>query len=99
MDDFLTRRAQPSSPMITSAQIRAARGLLNWSAAQLGCRAGLSWSTVQRAENGDGTPRVHAETLDRIQRALEAGKVEFIAEDGGGGPGVRLGGGRSGRLR
>jgi hypothetical protein len=32
---------------------------------------------------------VYAETLDRIQRALEAARVEFIAEDGGG-PGVRL---------
>jgi transcriptional regulator with XRE-family HTH domain len=90
MDGFLTHRPQPSSPMITSAQIRAARALLNWSAAQLGHRAGVSWSTVQRAESGDGTPRLHAETLDRIQRALEAAKVEFIAEDRGGGPGVRL---------
>jgi transcriptional regulator with XRE-family HTH domain len=90
MDGFLTRRPQASSPMITSAQIRAARGLLNWSAAQLGSRAGMSWSTVQRAESGDGTPRVHAETLDRIQRALEAASIEFIAEDRGGGPGVRL---------
>lgn len=90
MDGFLTRRPQPSSRMITSAQIRAARALLNWSAAQLGGRAGVSWSTVQRAESGEGTPRVHAETLDRIQCALEAARVEFIAEDGGGGPGVRL---------
>ena len=79
--------------MISSAQIRAARALLNWSAAHLGHRAGLSWSTVQRAESGDGTLRVHAKTLDRIQRTLEAARVEFIAGDRSGGPGVRLRGG------
>jgi transcriptional regulator with XRE-family HTH domain len=90
VDDFLTRCPQPFLRMITSAQIRAARALLNWSAVQLGQHAGVSWSTVQRAESGDGTPRVHAETLHRIQHALEAGRVEFIAEDRGGGPGVRL---------
>jgi transcriptional regulator with XRE-family HTH domain len=85
--------------MITSAQIRAARALLNWSAAELGHRAGLSWSTIQRAESGEGTPRVHAQTLGRIQRALEEAKVEFIGEDGGsGGHGVRFRGARSANL-
>ncbi|HUC52262.1 MAG TPA: transcriptional regulator, partial [Xanthobacteraceae bacterium] len=51
-------------------------------------RAGLSLPTVKRFEAGTG-PRVSEEATDKMQRALETGGVEFIAENGGG-PGVRL---------
>jgi transcriptional regulator with XRE-family HTH domain len=79
--------------MLTSAQIRAARGLLNWSAAELARRAGVSPRTVHTAERAEGVPRTHVETLEKIQAALEAAGIEIIPESRGshgGGPGVRL---------
>jgi DNA-binding XRE family transcriptional regulator len=86
------RRPQPRH-MLTSAQIRAARGLLSWSATELARRAGVSWKTVQRAESAEGVPRTQVGTLQKIQAALEAGGVEIIPANRGnhgGGPGVRL---------
>jgi ribosome-binding protein aMBF1 (putative translation factor) len=75
----------------TAAQIRAGRALLGWSAAQLAQAAGVSWKTVQRAEAGQGVPRMTVTTLEKVQGALEAAGVSFIPADGALGPGVRLG--------
>ena len=83
---------QAFSFMITTQQIRAARGLLGWSQSELANRAGLSLPTVKRLEAGTG-PRVSDEARTRIQKALEAGGLQFIFENGGG-PGVRLRKGR-----
>jgi predicted transcriptional regulator len=74
--------------MPTAEQIRGARGLLGWSAAELARRAHVSPTTIVRCERGSGIPRVRMETLESIQRTLEAAGVEFIS--GGNGPGVRL---------
>jgi transcriptional regulator with XRE-family HTH domain len=74
--------------VITRDQIRAARGLLGWSQTELAERAELSLPTVKRLETGTG-PKVSEEARTRIQRALEAGGVRFLSENGGG-PGVRL---------
>jgi transcriptional regulator with XRE-family HTH domain len=68
--------------MITSAQIRAARGLLKWTQATLAARGATSIVTLNMIENDGVTPR--AATLEGIQRALEAAGVEFLGEDGGG---------------
>ena len=76
----------PSS-MITSAQCRAGRGLLDWTQQYLADRAGVGIVTVRQVEAGLNEPR--RSTLEVIRRALEAGGVEFIDENGGG-PGVRL---------
>ena len=73
--------------MITSAQCRAARGLIGWSQQDLATEAGVGLVTVHQLEAGTSQPR-HA-TLDVIRRAFEKGGVEFIDENGGG-PGVRL---------
>jgi transcriptional regulator with XRE-family HTH domain len=72
---------------VTSAQVRAARGLLNWSVRQLAEAAGVHRNTVSNIATG----RFQGEsaTLAAIRAALERAGVEFIAEDGGG-PGVRL---------
>jgi transcriptional regulator with XRE-family HTH domain len=75
--------------MITSDQIRAARGLIRWSARQLAEKAGLSLPTIQRIEAADGIPPTSAKTLDAIQRTLEAAGIAFIPANGGG-AGVRL---------
>jgi transcriptional regulator with XRE-family HTH domain len=73
--------------MITSAQCRAARGLLDWTQQELADRAGLGIVTVRQFEAGLNEPR--RATLEVIRRALEAAGVEFIDENGGG-PGLRL---------
>jgi hypothetical protein len=70
---------------MTSAQIRAARGLLNWSVRELGKRAGVHWNTVSAIERGKSVGR--AESLKAIQKALEKAGVEFT---NGNRPGVRL---------
>ena len=71
---------------MTSAQIRAARGLLNWSVRELGKKAGVHWNTVSAIELGKSGGR--PETLAAIKKALEKGGVELT---NGKRPGVRLG--------
>jgi len=56
---------------------------------ELAEKAGVGLSTVQRAEQGDGPVTMMRANMDAIRRALEAGGVEFIQENGGG-AGVRL---------
>ena len=73
--------------MVTAAQCRAARGLLDWSQQDLADRARVGIVTVRQLEGGETQPR--RATLDVIRRALESADVEFIDENGGG-PGVRL---------
>jgi transcriptional regulator with XRE-family HTH domain len=73
--------------MITSAQCRAARGLIRWSQQDLATEAGVGLVTVHQLEAGTSQPR-HA-TLDVIRRAFEKAGVDFIDENGGG-RGVRL---------
>ena len=69
--------------------MRAARGFVRWTAAELAEKSGVGFSTVRRAEMVDGTPSVTRANLEAIRRALEAAGIEFIAQNGGG-PGVRL---------
>jgi transcriptional regulator with XRE-family HTH domain len=73
--------------MLTPAQCRAARGLIDWSQMELAERAGVGIVTIRQLEAGSHAPR--RATLDVVRRALEAAGVEFIEENGGG-PGVRL---------
>jgi transcriptional regulator with XRE-family HTH domain len=73
--------------MITSAQCRAARGLLDWTQQELADKAGIGIVTVRQVEAGLSKPR--RATLEVIKRAMEAAGIEFI-DGNGGGPGVRL---------
>jgi predicted transcriptional regulator len=70
---------------ITPPQLRAARGLLNWSRGDLAKAAGTTERTIARLEDGDSEPRVS--TAQAIKNALEASGVEFTNGDA---PGVRL---------
>ncbi|NMM45996.1 helix-turn-helix transcriptional regulator [Rhodospirillaceae bacterium KN72] len=54
--------------MITAAQIRAGRSLLNIKQSELAKAAGVSLATLNNIERGVGDPR--ASTLDAIERAL-----------------------------
>lgn len=78
-----------SPKLLTSAQIRAARALIRWSAEDLAKHSTLSVATVRRAElMADVTSMTVSNNL-AVRRALEAAGVEFIDENGGG-AGVRL---------
>lgn len=70
---------------LSPAQIRAARGLADWSQDQLAAAAKVSNSTVRDFEAGRRTPL--AANLAAIRTALEAAGVEFTNGDA---PGVRL---------
>jgi predicted transcriptional regulator len=73
--------------MISSAQCRAARGLLAWSQQDLAEKSGVGIVTIHQLEAGTSQPR--RSTIDVVRRAFESAGVEFIDENGGG-PGVRL---------
>lgn len=75
--------------MIVASQIRAARALLSLSQRQLAELAAIGIATVKRVEASPDI-RGAAETLWKIQTALERAGVEFIPADETKGPGVRL---------
>ena len=84
--------AYRARPMITGAQIRAARGLLGWTSQQLADASGVHYATISRAEQVDDIPGIRATSLAAIQRAFERAGIEFFdgSYSGTGGPGVRL---------
>ena len=67
----------------SAAQIRAARGLLGWSRAELASRAHMSTKTVQQIEDGIVNPK--ASTLEALGLALMQGGALFLAPSGIGG--------------
>jgi transcriptional regulator with XRE-family HTH domain len=80
--------------VITGAQIRAARSLLDWAAEELASQSGISVVTIRRFERHNGLPPSRAQSLNDLQRAFERAGIEFIgsAEEG---PGVRLWSGKA----
>src|SRR5271169_5758385 len=77
-------------PALTSAQIRAARALIRWSAENLARESVLGVTTIRRAELRASATRLTAANDLAVRRALEAAGVEFIDESEKAGPGVRL---------
>lgn len=74
---------------IVGAQIRAARALVRWTAADLANAAKVGISTVRRAETEDGVPSITVANLNAIRMALEAAGIEFTPSNGRG-VGVRF---------
>ena len=74
---------------LTSAQIRAARALIRWSAEDLARHSAVSVTTIRRAELMPSATALTRANDQAIRRALENAGVEFIDADKGG-PGVRL---------
>jgi len=75
--------------MLTSAQCRAARALLDWSQQQLADAARVGVVTVRQLESGAAQPR--NSTVDVLTRALESAGVQFLADgDVAAGSGVAL---------
>jgi len=67
---------------ITSAQIRAARGFLDWSVHELSQRSGVSESAISRAERNDGVPGMQTRNLKAVRTAFEIGGIEFLDQTG-----------------
>lgn len=66
--------------MLTAAQLRAARGLLDWTRADLAKAANVSPETIKNIEHG--TFRPQEATTDAIIRAFRAHDVEFTNNEG-----------------
>jgi DNA-binding XRE family transcriptional regulator len=74
------RRADAREIMITAAQLRAARGLLDWTRADLAKAANISPETVKNIEHG--TFRPQEQTAEAIIKAFGAHDVEFTDNEG-----------------
>ncbi|HWV43671.1 PAS domain-containing protein [Pseudorhodoplanes sp.] len=80
--------SEEAEGVLTGAQLRAARGVLNWSVRELSQASGVSSSTIRRLEDIDGPPPGREEALRPLQSALEGAGVEFLFPPSGK-PGVR----------
>ncbi len=76
--------------MIYPLQIRAARVLLKLSQQELAERSRIGLATLKRIEAAGDELTGTAQTMARIQRALEEAGIVFIDQDEKQGPGVRL---------
>jgi transcriptional regulator with XRE-family HTH domain len=73
---------------MTSAQMRAARAMLDWTQPQLAEAAGVSVETIKRLERLEGeVTATRVATIDAIEKALVKAGVEFTNGDE---PGVKL---------
>ncbi|MND45307.1 hypothetical protein D3C80_361620 [compost metagenome] len=75
--------------VVTGAQLRAARGLLNMSVSDLAERTGLALNTVRKAESTNAAAPVTAANAKLLTSTLEAAGVMFIPA-GTHGAGVQL---------
>ncbi|NCC03477.1 MAG: helix-turn-helix domain-containing protein [Proteobacteria bacterium] len=66
--------------MITGKQIRAARIFLDWDAEDLAAKAGVNRETVFNIERG--TVQARPGTIDKIVKAFNDHRVEFIEDQG-----------------
>lgn len=66
--------------MITERQIRAARGLLGWDAADLAEKTGLTRATLSNIENS--LVQARAGSIEKIMRVFSENGVEFLGDYG-----------------
>lgn len=83
----VSEKEQKSGRPLDPSQLRAGRGLLNWSQPDLAKAAGVSLPTVKRAELESVI--VSPKTLGQLRDTMEAAGVIFVFENGEG-PGVRF---------
>lgn len=76
--------------MLDSAQIRAARSLLNWRQEDLAQQSHIGIATIQRIEKANGPVMGNVSTQLKIKQAFEKAGIIFIDVDNSGGIGVRL---------
>jgi len=66
--------------MLSSQQMRAARGYLDWTRADLAARAKINVGTIKNIE--DGAVQPYAETTEAIERVFRQQNLEFLANGG-----------------
>jgi DNA-binding XRE family transcriptional regulator len=66
--------------MLTAAQLRAARGLLDWTRSDLAKAANISPETIKNIEHGTFRPQEN--TADAILKAFAAHDVQFLENEG-----------------
>ena len=66
--------------MISSLQIKAARALLGWSAAQLSEVSGVGLTTIRRYEMTTGVPKANVGRLLFLKKSLEQAGIEFTGD-------------------
>ena len=77
-----SRMALDQVAPLSAAQVRAARGMLDWTARELADHSGVSFSTVRRIE-APGRRLTRDESLRAVRTAFERHGVEFVVlEDG-----------------
>ena len=76
--------------MLRPRQIRAGRALLGLTQVDVANRAGVGIATLRRIEASVDEVTGTAQSISRIQRALETAGILFIEQDESRGPGVRL---------
>lgn len=74
---------------VLGLQLRAARGALNWSVAQLSQASGVPTATIVRHEASEGVPASRKGNLNQIVATLEQAGIEFIGSPDDG-PGIRF---------
>lgn len=70
-----------SAASITSAHIRAARALLDWSGPELADKSGVSFSTIKRMEKS--VDLVRLESINRAKATLEEAGIRFAPDENG----------------
>jgi len=79
--------------MLSPAQMKAARALIEWDQRTLAKAAGVSLPTIQRMEASEQYVRANVDTLMKVLGAFDRGGVEVIAQgavSAATGRGVRL---------
>ena len=66
--------------MLSICQLKAARAMLGWSAADLAAKSGVGATTLRRYEMGDGIPNANIKTLTALKSALEDAGIEFTGD-------------------
>ncbi|MGY4282656.1 PAS domain S-box-containing protein [Bradyrhizobium sp. LM2.7] len=63
---------------LTGAQLRAARGILNWSVKQLAARTGISSGVIRRLEEYNDAPPMPDEMMEILRRVFSDAGIEFL---------------------
>lgn len=82
--------ADVQTPVLTGALLRAARALIEISAAELAAKSGVGQRTILRAEKEDGPVSMRPANAEAIVEVLRSQGVLLIAADEHWGPGLRI---------
>jgi len=66
--------------MISSSQIKAARAMLGWSAAELANASKVGPATIRRYEMLGGVPKANLSVLMKLKETLEQAGIEFTGD-------------------